>query len=216
MDVMSVTRRKPADSKAELREAQRLYLRQVLDLDPQRRTLSEIARAGGLNHTTLTRFYNNPAHKGVLDALTLRRVAEVTGVEPAADMGGLGMTPLQRDAEPFDLSGRDGFSEIVRRLLEARQGAEAMILHTSAVELAGWLPNDLVIVDPRAHPRNGDLVRAEVSDRRGNSENVWRIFDAPYLVSASTNAAFRKPLVVDGQMVRIRGVVIHSLRDRAA
>jgi len=212
MDAMNAAGRRPSDSKGELREAQRAYLARVLELDPQRRTLTEIAREAGLNHSTLTRFFNNPSHKGVLDALTIQRVADVTGIPPTAEEG----FAADSDAEPFDARGGDGFSEIVRNLLARRPGAEALILHTTAVELAGYLPNDLVIVDPRTPPRNGDLVRADVSDRRGNQESVWRIYDAPYLVSASTNATFRKPLVVDGDLVKIRGSVVFSVRHRAA
>lgn len=208
--------RRPADTKAALRDAQRAYIRRAVELDPKRRSLTEIAREGGLNHSTLTRFMNNAAHKGTLDTLTILRVAEVTGVQPDASVAGGAVVAFREDAEPYSSSAQDNLATAVKSLIRGRTTADAWVLRSRAVELAGYVPGDVVILDQAEQPQNGDLVCAQVYDRRGGAETIWRIYEAPYLTAASPDPALRKPILVDGHMVLIRGVVTESLRAARA
>ena len=43
---------------------------------------------------------------------------------------------------------------------------------------------------------------------------MFRIFQPPYLLAASSDPTLMRPLVLDGETVEIKGVVINSIRDR--
>ncbi len=91
------------------------------------------------------------------------------------------------------------------------------ILKSRALECAGYVPNDVLFVDPTIEPRDNDVVCVQVYSReRPTAETVFRIYAKPYVVSATLDAGLRRPLLVDGQNVAIRGVVIGSVRPRAA
>ena len=63
---------------------------------------------------------------------------------------------------------------------------------------------------------SGDVVCAQVYDwSTGRAETVFRIFEPPYLVSASSDPQFLRPLVVDDDKVHIKGVVIQTYRSRS-
>lgn len=201
-----------------LRAAQRRYLDLVLAKDPQRRSLSEIARAGGLNHTTLTRFYNKPDEDRLLETMTLQAIARSTGIPVPADvLGGAGGAPglTESEALPYSATDGDPHSRAIEALMRGRNAADPLILQTRALEDAGYLPGDVVILDQAALPAAGDAVCAQIYDRSGlSAETVWRIFQPPFLVAASRDPAFRRPIVVDGEFVLIRGVITDTLRRR--
>lgn len=200
-----LSRQPKSDTKAALREAQRRWLAFVLASDPQRRTLSEIARGAGLTPATLNRFMNKEGHAGVLDALTIRRVAEATGVPPAADIAD-GAAGLAEEAYPYVASPADRTAKVVQLLTEGRPGIDPWVLRTRALEGAGYFPGDLVILDTHARPRAGDAVCAQVYDlSRMRAETIWRLYEPPYLVAASFDRDLRKPLLVDNDRVLIRG-----------
>lgn len=217
---LAATRRVPlADrptktaTRTALREAQRRYLDTVLRLT--RRTLSDIAREGGLNHTTLTRFYNRPSDDRLLETMTINIIAKVTGIAPPAELLAGPIGGLAEQAEPYEAAPNDPLSRAVQALLRGRTSADPWVLRTRALEDAGLLPGDIVILDQAVQPVSGDVVCAQVYDRSG-AETVWRIYQPPYLVAASRDPAYRRPLYVDGQHVLIRGVVTDQLRRRQA
>jgi hypothetical protein len=205
------------DARAELRTAQRRYIALVLKRDPQQRTLSQIAKAGGLNHTTLTRFYNNPVEDRLLESMTIQIIARTTGVTPPPELmaGAAGLA--EETAEPYEAPAGDPYSRAIQALLRGRNTADPLVLRTRALEDAGFFPGDIVILDQAAAPAGGDVVCANVYDRNKlAAETVWRIFQPPYLIAASRDPAYRKPLYVDGEHVLIRGVVTDQLRRRAS
>ena len=204
-----------SESKAQLRDAQRRYLDLVLERDPRRRTLTEIAREGGLNPTTLTRFYNNPGYAGVLDALSIRRVAEVTGIAPSAGISGaMPAAGLAEDAVPYDTKG-DALEQPLKLLVGNRPAASIFVLRSHALEESGYQPGDIVILDLNATPEAGDAVCAQIYDfARMRAQTVWRIFEPPYLIPATRDPAMRKPILVDNDVVAIKGVITESLRIR--
>ena len=91
---------------------------------------------------------------------------------------------------------------------------------TRAVELEGILPGDVVLLDLNATPKPGDIVCAQVYDwKRMRAETVIRLFDrAPpvdLLIPRSLDPAFRSTLVVDGERVILKGVMLpHRLRPQ--
>lgn len=205
-----------SDSASRLRNAQRQYLARARELDPEHRSLTEIARAGGMNPSTLTRFMNDAEHEGTLSALTIRRIAEVTGVPPTSEITGPAVTGMAEQAEPFIFAG-DDTSMLVRQMIAGRNAADPWVLRTRTLEMSGYLPGDVVVVDMNLAAKDGDAVCAQVYDRNGDTaETVWRVYSAPFLVAAMRDPVAIKPLLVDNDRVVIRGVITDSLRRRRA
>jgi len=86
--------------------------------------------------------------------------------------------------------------------------------HSAALDLAGILPGDVLVVDigdVRALP--GEIVCAQVYRRTGDdAETVFRIYEPPFLVARSSDRRFTKPLLMDGENVSVRGRVRASFR----
>ena len=89
-------------------------------------------------------------------------------------------------------------------------------LNTRALELAGYMPGDFILVDMTATPRNGDVVCAQIYDfQRGSAETKFRIYEPPFLTTRTMDAASSEaPLLVDGERTIVAGVVVRSLRIR--
>lgn len=62
----------------------------------------------------------------------------------------------------------------------------------------------------------GDIVCAQAYDWSNprETETLWRIYERPFLVAATRDAAFRKPVLVDGDKIIIKGVVTAIFRAR--
>jgi hypothetical protein len=90
-------------------------------------------------------------------------------------------------------------------------------VNTRALDLAGFLPGDEVLLDMAVLPRAGDVVAAQVYNlQRGTAETVLRLYDPPYLVARSTDDTLPlKPLLVDNERVKVMAVAVRALRSRA-
>ena len=93
---------------------------------------------------------------------------------------------------------------------------DAWTLQSAALDLAGYLPGDILMVDLNADPEDGDIVCAQSYDRLGRAETIFRRFQKPFLTALSTQSNSFRPLIVDEDRVVIRGVVIATLRPRTA
>lgn len=81
------------------------------------------------------------------------------------------------------------------------------------LDLAGYLPDDIVLVDDAVATRPRDIVCAQ-EGRDGEAEELLRIYEPPFLLTETTDPAWRrKPLLVDSR-VTITGVVVRSARVR--
>lgn len=89
-------------------------------------------------------------------------------------------------------------------------------LKTRALELAGYLPGDLLDADSATQPRQRDVVVAQiVHASHPGAETVLRIYDAPYLLTETLDeTARRKPVLVDNISVSIWGTVVRTHRER--
>jgi hypothetical protein len=108
---------------------------------------------------------------------------------------------------------------VVNAILRGRPRVDAWRLKTMALEEAGYLPGDIVFVenleDGQA-PRPQDAVCAQIVDyQHGAAETVWRVYDPPYLVGAATDRTAYKPLAVDGERVKIVGIIRESYRPHS-
>lgn len=86
---------------------------------------------------------------------------------------------------------------------------------TRAIELPpyAYLPGDYVLLDEDAKAGPGQAVCAQIYDRQGGAETVFRAYEPPFLVTATADPDARHaPLFVDGDKVIVKGPVIKSVR----
>lgn len=89
-------------------------------------------------------------------------------------------------------------------------------LMSRAVELAGYLPGDLLLVSQKVSPLAGDVVCAQIYDGQTDSaETVFRVYEPPFIITRTMDPAHsQKPRIVDNERVVIWGTVIRSFRER--
>lgn len=202
-----------------MREAQLGWLRHVEAVTGK--TASEIARGAGLDPSTLTGFKAGRRSQ-TLESLTITQISTHWNVPVMADVRG---APAPRgfaeETTPFDAGGKDAIAAAVRALIEGRNGITALTLGSGAIELVGYLPGDVILVDLNATPQPGDAVIAQVYDwQKMTAQTIVRVFErAPpvdLLVPKSRDASLRA-IVADGERVIVKGVILpHRLRAVAA
>lgn len=175
---------------------------------------SDLAREAGISHATISKFRRDGS-TAVLETATVQKIVSVSPVphyesqRPVLPDGF-----AEEEAEPFAARPHD--APITRAISAMRQGNETLdpwVLRSRALENVGYLPGDILMVDLSAAPTEGDVVCAQVSDLRGNAETAFRVFHKPYLVAATGQTRFLKPLLIDDR-VQVMGVVVASLRPR--
>lgn len=179
--------------------------------------VAELSRRTGVNPSTFAKFRNDPDNKAQLEPSTIMLVEEATGVKAYentlhAKPRGLAETESSRyEAEPLEVV--DG---AVKALKGERNGVDPWVLRSRCLEAAGYLPGDVLMVDLNGRPAAGDIVCAQVYDRNGKAETVFRIFEDPFLVASTLDRSLVKPLLIDNDRVVVRGLVIASFRERRA
>lgn len=176
-----------------------------------------LADEAGINHSTLSKWLNDPDNIARLSSSSVDKIAEATGVPPYYTepiMQSRGMAEVE--AEPFIFADSDPITTAVAAIVSGRPGIDAWILRSRAMETAGFMPGDVLIVDLNAAPLDGDAVCAQLYDRAGRAETAFRIYESPFLIAASQDPALRRPLLIDNDRAQVRGVVITSLRPRLA
>lgn len=189
--------------------------------DETGKSLSKIAAEAGLTVSTVTRAAYKPEHPHVLSTSSIAKISKLTGIAPPSDLlGALAGSPgrelAEHEAAPYVFAKQESEADAaVRSFIAGRSGIDAWVLRSRALDLAGYLPGDVVFVDLKAKPRAGDVVCAQIYDfDRGKAETIWRIYEPPYLVAASTDTTLRRPERDDA--AAIKGVIIGLLRQRVA
>lgn len=204
-------------TKAEVQARQKSWLSEVL----QRTKLkpSQLAVGAGVSSSTLTRLLNSDEYSGTLAPETIERIKDTYRVPGPEELAGGGKSVLigLSEAARFDLKREPAkISTIIAAIMHSRENVEAWRLKTMALESVGYLPGDILFVRILGHgetPRPQDAVCAKITDHQhGSEETVWRIFDPPFLVGAANDRTAYKPVLVDGERVRIFGVVEESYR----
>lgn len=177
---------------------------------------SQLASRAGVDPSTLTKFANDSAGIARLSTDSLAKIEGFAGFAP----GEQGRAPRPRglaeaEAAPFQPTGGAEAAAIVA-WKAGRNGLDPWILQSRALENAGYVEGDILMVDLNETPKSGDIVCAQVYDRAGRAETVMRIYEHPFLVSATHDRNLFRPLLVDDDRVQLRGVVIGSLRPRRA
>ncbi|MDX2237186.1 MAG: hypothetical protein NW203_06445 [Hyphomonadaceae bacterium] len=167
---------------------------------------SQLATRAGMTAPNLYKFLDDDSGR-TLRKETIVKLARAANAPPPDDLVGL----AENEGRRFDYD---------PRLFATPDNAEeprivSFEITSDALRLAGFEPGDIAVVDTRRAPEPGQIVMAQVYDLRlGSADTVFRYFEPPYLVSASTEPDARKPILIDSQTVALRGVVIRQLRSR--
>jgi transcriptional regulator with XRE-family HTH domain len=175
--------------------------------------IPEIARAAGVSPSTIYRWLDDK-HPFTPSMTTIQKIAAVYS------------TPIPESIMPERvLSGQAGpglaeaeVSYIGETPPELQAGNNQGVwrIDGRSLELAGYLPGDLVLVDMSVVPHSGDVVCAQVYNiERGTAETKLRVYDPPFLLSRAVHPGpSDKPLFIDHERVHIAGTVIRSMRLR--
>ena len=170
-------------------------------------TVAEIAARSSLQPSTIYRWLDDksghmPSH------VSVARIANAFKIPPPtlsdASNPGFSETPVTMTDAPADEPAGENLSWW-------RVGDRAL-------ELAGFLPGDRVLLDQAQQARAGDVVIAQIYDfERGAADTRLRWYDPPFLVTRTMDPALAgKPILVDGERVVIMGPIVRLLRDRFA
>ncbi len=173
-----------------------------------------IAERGGVSKSTIYRAVTDEGDF-VMSTRNVDAIAKAYNVPPpggGAPSGGFAEAEAEAELVAEDISReiRGGGRERLPAHLHV------WLLNSRALELAGYLAGDFLTVDFNAAPAAGDVVCAQVYNfERGTAETVFRLYEPPYLTTASLER--RKtftPLLIDGERVSVRGVVVETVRRR--
>lgn len=179
--------------------------------------VAELSRRTKVNASTFAKFRNDPENKARLEPSTIMLIEEAAGIKAYENSvhgkpRGLAESESSRyEAEPLEVV--DG---AVKAMQSDRNGIDPWVLRSRCLEAAGYLPGDVLMVDLNARPQAGDIVCAQVYDRAGQADTVFRILEDPFLVASTLDRTLVKPLLIDNDRVVVRGVVVASFRERRA
>jgi transcriptional regulator with XRE-family HTH domain len=175
-----------------------------------------LASKAGVAQSTITRFLNSP-DAPMIGLRTMAKIAHAAGVSPYGPASSIARAPqlAEPEAVPYRAQTNGPLAPILNLLATQHRAVDPWILQTDALEHAGYLRGDVVLVDLNAQARPGDIVCAQLYRwSEGRADTVFRLYEPPYLVAMTRDAELRKPALVDNDRVIIKGVVILTLRPR--
>ncbi len=199
---------------------QRAYLVRVMQRTGWNQT--ELANRAGLDPSTLSRFLSGGREGHALRQATIRKIETVTGLQYSTDAGGTEAKTgpasqgfAEEEALPYPIPPESPLHDVINALGRSKMNIDAWTLQSRALEGAGYMPGDILLVALGETPTGGDVVCAQIYDWvRTRAETIFRIFQPPYLVAATSDLQFMRPHQVDDSTVVIKGVVLQSLRGR--
>lgn len=194
-------------------DAQRAVREWILRLpDLTGKAYSRIASEADLAVSTLTKPANNPGHRHVTSTVTIAKIVQTHGVPPPMGFEHLSrLGGFEPEAIPFNYEAAEKeFSSHIRQYIGKKE-LQAWTLNTRALTGFGYMPRDVLILDPTAEWQTGDIVCAQLYSPSRN-DTIWRRFEPPHLIAGSSELAFIRPISVD--MVTKKGVVVVMFRPR--
>lgn len=184
-------------------------------------TATALARQAGLAPPTLARFMKGGEDvTHVLSTPTIAKIAAAVGrTSPIAPEVRMRQGVAEPELAPYrpDADRPDADARLLSALAPGHNNAHVFQLRGRALDLLGYLPGDLVIVDLNATAEPGNVVCAQIYDRQQmRAETVMRLYEPPYLLAQSSDPRYRRPEFVDNRHVVIMGVIIASARVPAA
>lgn len=188
-------------------EAIRSWLKEVVSITGLRPT--PLAKAAGLAPSTLLRALD-PEHPGSLERRSIEKIVEKFKVAPP------GMYNEPQSRQPRFAEDELDHFDLRESLVPLEADETPLRLKARSLDLAGYLPGDIVIANQKIIPRPRDVVIASVIDQRsGKTETVLRVYDPPYLLTESSDPSARhKPLLVDNDRISIWATVVRAVRLR--
>ena len=186
----------------DLRQVQKDWIERVLA--SRKWGAGEWAELAGLSPSTVSRFLKSKDHKFLLTFKTLSKLAAVAKVamptaRPENDLPGFAEPELLAIVGPS----------------EATPNRSVWQIKGQSMQFAGFLAGDSIEFDHIIMPHIDDIVLAQVYDNtRGTAETVMRVYAPPYLLAAASHPSAYPPLYVDGNNVKIVGVMVKSWRER--
>ena len=157
-----------------------------------------LARKAGLAPSTILNQMKDD-WPGSLNSTTIGKIAAAAGIR-APDWAGLQTLALNEpDVEPYDRGQGNLIPSTTSKNLAT------MRINTRALELEGYMPGDVIVVDLANGHSTGDVVVAQQYDESGEAETVLRIYDKPMLTARCTTPP--KPRLVDDDVVIMGRVV---------
>jgi len=152
----------------------------------------------------------------MLSLRTITKVAHAAGLEPPGFAGAHKVASgsmSEEQSEPYTATEQDPRQKAIDALIGNNNAAAPWVLKSPALELIGYLPGDVLIVDLNRLPVARDIVCAQHYHwSEARADTIFRVFEPPYLITATHQHDLRRPLLVDNERVIIKGVVIFSLR----
>lgn len=185
---------------------------------------TEVARRAGLDPSTLSLFLKEVDEGRNLSAQSLRKIEQASGIlfgpVPVMPRGQAkpGNGFAEAEATPYVGAGNgNGLNPAIQALLMGKNTADPWVLRSRALETMGYRIGDVLIVDLAIAPKPGDVVCAQIYDwNKGHAETLFRLYQPPCLVAATSDEKLLRPFIVDDQAVTIKGVVVASFRERLA
>lgn len=201
-----------------LEDDHRSFIVRIMDLTGWNQT--ELAQRAGLDPSTLSRFLSSSRSGHALRGSTIRKLEAVSGLsfgskhdDTADDSGVAGFA--EPEAVPLSMAEATPLQQAIAALSQGKSNVDPWTLKSRALEGAGFRPGDILLVALGETPMQGDIVCAQIYDwTKGRAETVFRLFQPPYLVAATADTNLMRPFVVDDGAVTVKGVVLHTLRQR--
>jgi hypothetical protein len=190
------------------------------------KSLTAIASDVGVAASTLTRPLKpddpgtSTPNQRTIDLIVQRYGVPAPAFAPAQSIATAHARNIATDAEPFEPKQAGVIAEAVKLLAQGRADTSIYVMRTRSLELAGFLPGDIVLVDHQVPAKPGDPVCGLVT-MAGREPGccVMRVFEragsALLLVGASIDPAFRQPIAVDDR-VELKGAIVGMIRPARA
>ncbi|NTF67719.1 LexA family transcriptional regulator [Rhizobium rhizogenes] len=177
---------------------------------------SQLALNSGMAASTLTRYLNDNTNTVGITQGSLEKVAKYSGFRPNQMPGRLRAGFSEPDAIPFgqdDTTYPAWVKTAVSAAKAGRNGIEAWLMKSAALDAIGVMPGDIILVDQNTRAKTGDVVIAQIIDMiTGSAETVMRLYQAPFLLTHSMRMGPQRPEQVDEERVSIAGVSIGTIR----
>ncbi len=178
-------------------------------------TQTDLANRAGIDPSTLSRFLTKGRDGHALRAHTIQRIANASGLVP----GKVQLPPTagfsEDEAMPYIFATEDARTLAIRTLCSERPNIDAWTLKSNALDGLGYRSGDVLLVSLNETPHAGDIVCAQIYDwTKSKAETVFRLFQPPVLLAATSDTALLKPHLITDNNVVVKGVVLHMLRAR--
>lgn len=196
----------------------------------EKRKLSqrELASATGINQNTIWKLENGEQQMRVQHLKTFARALNVTPIDLLPDeyvqneqkntefmeCEAQAWHPAKRNnsvKDTIDTDNKRNYQDFITALLHDNPRRSAWVYKGRSLEHEGYKSGDIFIMDEDVKPQAGDIVCAQIYNNN-NADTLFRVFQPPFLLAASSRPEFRAPIMIDTFRVRVVGTVTETFR----